>query len=167
MFRLIKAVGAVASLLALGFVAAPAHAQDAGTLRAIVVLLNDYTNLDHAEVRVTGGPLDGVAVTVESTAAPWIVGSSSRVSCFTFARAGADGLDLEAPCNITDSDGDTWFAVATREEMNADGGGEGEAMMVGGTGKYADITGSCAYTVTRLPDNWQTTTITCDWMRHR
>lgn len=167
MFRLSKAVGAVASLFAAGLFAAPAHAQDAGTLRAIVVLLNDYTNLDHADVRVIGGPLEGVAVTVESSAAPWIAGSSSRVSCLTFARAGADGLDLEAPCNITDSDGDTWFALATREEMNAEGGGAGEAMMVGGTGKYADITGSCAYAVARLPDNWQTTTITCDWMRRR
>ena len=54
-------------------------------------------------------------------------------------------------------------ALATRENMNADGGGAGETMMLGGTGKYADITGSCAYTVSILPDNWKTTKITFDW----
>ena len=166
MLRLGKAVAGVAALFAAGFVAAPALAQDTGTFRSVVVLLNDYTNLDHhAEVRVIGGPLEGVGVTVESSAAPWVVGSSSRVSCVAFARAGADRLNLEAPCNVTDSDGDTWFALATREEMNADGSGAGETVILGGTGKYTGITGSCGYTVVRLPDNWQTTTITCDWSR--
>ena len=154
---------AVAALFATGIVTAPAHAQDAGTFRTIVVLLNDYTNFDHAGVRVMGGPVEGVSVIVESSDAPWVAGSSSRVSCLTYALAGEDGLDLEAACNITDSDGDTWFALATREKRNADGGGAGETMMLGGTGKYADITGSCSYTVASLPDNWQTTMMTCDW----
>ena len=38
-----------------------------------------------------------------------------------------NGENLEAPCSLTDSDGDTWFALATREEMNAAGGGAGKA----------------------------------------
>ena len=166
MLRLSKTAAGMAMLFGAGLVAAPALAQDTGTFRSVVVLLNDYTTLDHhAGVRVIAGPIEGVAVTVESSAAPWVAGSSSRVSCVAFARAGTDRLNLEAPCNVTDSDGDTWFAHSTREEMNAAGGGAGKTVILGGTGKYAGITGSCGYTVASLPDNWQTTTITCDWSR--
>ena len=165
MLRLSKAAAGVAVLFAAGLVAAPALAQDTGTFRSVVVLLNGYTSLDHAGVRVIAGPTEGVGVTVESSAAPWVSGSSSRVSCVAFARAGTDRVNLEAPCTVTDSDGDTWFSHSTREEMNAAGGGGGKTVILGGTGKYAGITGSCVYSVTGLPDNWQTTAITCDWSR--
>ena len=165
MLRLGKAAAGMAVVFAAGLFAASALAQDTGTFRSVVVLLNNYTSLDHAGVRVIAGPTEGVGVTVESSAAPWVAGSSSRVSCVAFAQAGTDRVNLEAPCNVTDSDGDTWFSLSTREEMNAAGGGAGKTVILGGTGKYAGITGSCGYTVTGLPDNWQTTAITCDWSR--
>jgi len=166
MLRLGRAAAGMAVVFAAGLVAAPALAQDTGTFRSVVVLLNDYTTLDHhGGGRVIAGPTEGVGVTVESSAAPWVAGSSSRVSCVAFAQAGTDRVNLEAPCNVTDSDGDTWFSHSTREEMTAAGGGGGKTMILGGTGKYAGITGSCVYSVTGLPDNWQTTAITCDWSR--
>ena len=60
--------------------------------------------------------------------------------------------------------GDRWFTLAARQGKDGSNT-EGQSEMLGGEGKYAGITGLCTYAVTALPDRWQTTTITCDWIR--
>ena len=93
------------------------------------------------------------------------VGANSRVSCVVSGRRGPDGdVALESPCTVTDMDGDRWFTLAARQGKDGSNT-EGQSEMLGGDGKYAGITGLCTYAVTALPDRWQTTTITCDWIR--
>jgi len=62
---------------------------------------------------------------------------------------GSDGgMDLEAPCAAPDASGDKSFALSKRSAGDAEtGGGDGRQEIVGGTGKYAGITGSCTFTV--------------------
>ena len=145
------------------FTSSPARAQEAGagTFSSVVVLQNDYASIEHAGgATILAGPLEGVGVVTESTGAPFNAGSSSRVSCVTYAEVTADGVSLQAPCVVTDADGDRWFTFATRE-----GGGKGQTSNLGGEGKYAGIVGLCEYSVENLPDRWQTTTISCEWSR--
>ena len=156
----------LAALAVALFATGPALAQDAGTFTALVVLQSDYALLDyHDGAVVFGGPLEGVGTTIESSAGPWIVGASSRVSCVVSGRRGPDGdVALESPCAVTDMDGDRWFTLAARQGKGGSNT-EGQSEMLGGEGKYAGITGLCTYAVAALPDRWQTTTITCDWIR--
>ena len=144
------------------FASSPARSQEAvaGTFAAIVVLQNDYASIGYAGgATILAGPLEGVGVVTESSGAPFNV-QSSRVSCVTFAEVTADGISLEAPCVVTDVDGDRWFTFATRE-----GGGKGQTSIHSGEGKYAGIAGSCEYSIENLSDRWQTTTINCEWRR--
>ena len=63
---------------------------------------------------------------------------------------GSDGgMDLEAPCAAPDASGDKSFALSKRSagDTETGGGGDGRQEIVGGTGKYAGITGSCTFTV--------------------
>lgn len=153
---------AVASWLA----AVPALAQDAGTFRTGFVLLSDYAHLEsHGGTRASAGPLEGGGFILESSAAPWDTGAIGRVSCVAFVRTDADGANLTGYCNMTDTGGDTWFGQTRRRDFNPSGGGDGVLEILGGTGKYAGIKGSCAYTVGALPDRWLTVKAACDWKR--
>ena len=46
---------------------------------------------------------------------------------------------LKSFCNSTDQDGDVQNSTATRV------GTEGRGVLSGGTGKYANVTGTCSY----------------------
>lgn len=147
-------------------VAVPVLAQDAGTFRAGFVLLSDYAHLEsHGGTRASAGPLEGGGFILESSGAPWDAGATGRVSCVAFVRTDADGTDLTGYCNMTDTGGDTWFGQTRRSEFNPSGGGDGVVEILGGTGKYAGIKGSCPYTVGALPDRWLTVISTCAWKR--
>ena len=53
-----------------------------------------------------------------------------------------------------------------RRRLLVGGGGKGTQTLIGGTGKYAGITGTCEYTVEYLPDNRIVTQGSCDWQRN-
>ena len=150
------------------FCAAPAVlAQDSGTFRVIAPVFHEYTTIEHAGAEVFGGPLQGVAVVVESSGGPWIVDAKGRRTCVMFGRRGAEGLDLEAPCTVTDASGDQWFTISKRNvgDVEEGGGGVGRMELLNGTGKFTGITGSCTYATEYLKDNWLVTDITCEWGR--
>ena len=62
----------------------------------------------------------------------------------------------------TDTSGDQWLTVSKR---STGGGGGGMVELLGGTGKYAGITGSCSYTVKYLPDDWASVEMNREWSR--
>ena len=150
------------------FCAAPgALAQDSGTFHVIVVFTHDYTSIEHATATVFGGPLQGVSVVLENSGGPWVAGAKSRHACLLFGQRRVEGVDLKVPCTDTDAAGDQWFTLSRRRAGDVDEGGGGDGMLelMGGTGKYAGITGNCSYTVEYLPDDWASLGMHCKWNR--
>ena len=157
-----------AAFMAASAVAWSAHAATAGESGSFELLnsfVRDYTVLEHAGETVTGGPLQGTATVIESSGGPFADGANYRLTCVVYGRRSDAGLDLEAPCTHTDSEGDEWYVVAIRRSGDTEvgGGGQGIRRIVGGTGKYGRITGSCPYTTNYMPDDWAVSTAVCEW----
>ena len=159
--------------IAAAFIAASAtiwaaHAATAGESGSFELLNSferDYTVLEHAGETITGGSLQGTATVIESSGGPFADGANYRLTCVVYGRRSDAGLDLEAPCTHTDSEGDEWYVVAIRRSGDTEvgGGGQGIRRIVGGTGKYAGIAGSCPYTTNYMPDGWAVSTAVCEW----
>ena len=142
-----------------------AVAEESGSFELLNSFVHDYTVLEHAGEFITGGPLDGTATVIEGGGGPFADGANYRLSCVVYGKRSDAGLDLEAPCTHTDSEGDKWFAVATRRtgDTEVGGGGHGVRRIVGGTGKYAGVTGVCPYTTNYMPDGWAVSRAVCEW----
>ena len=65
------------------------------------------------------------------------------------------GMDLTSYNTITSASNpnDKIFSENVRKAGDIKSGGKGKSILVGGTGKYAGITGECEYTVKYLPKN--------------
>ena len=101
------------------------------------VLAGEYTATNALKYVITDGveTEDGtlIGLTAEGV---WSDsrGNSGKVFC-----VGTRGKTLKALCNSTDQDGDVQNSTATRV------GTEGRGVLSGGTGKYANVTGTCSY----------------------
>jgi hypothetical protein len=160
---------AVASLV-VGLVVLPAGqvavAAETGTYVQVVSLLTNYTKSERGAETVTGGSSSGTVTTTQSSGGPFIEGSSGLFECILFAKRSAAGMDLEAPCTSTDTSGDKVFSVAKRRSGDVNSGsGEGRSELLGGTGKYSGLTGSCTYRVDFLPANRLVTISKCQWQK--
>ena len=140
---------------------------DEGSFRLLRSLVRDYTTIDHGEVQFTGGNLVGTATVLRTSGGPFIEGAASILSCVFQARTSKDGIDLKAPCSMTDGEGDHLYHVAKRSSGNMEegGGGEGRIELLGGTGKYAGISGTRSYGTAYLPDDHVVTMADCTWQR--
>ena len=76
-------------------------------------------------------------------------------------------MGLEAPCTLTNASGDRLYVVSKRSEgdIEAGRGGEGRVEFMGGTGKYAGVTGDCPYETDYVADNQAITMMECAWDR--
>lgn len=158
---------AIAATVAGVACAGPLAADESGSFSIIESAIHDYTVLEFAGQTITGGPLEGTATVVESSGGPFAEGGNFRATCLAYAKKSDVGIDLEAPCAFTDSDGDTWYVMAKRQagDVTVGSGGQGSQRLVGGTGKYAGVTGNCPYTTSYLPDNWLVSVSACEWRR--
>jgi hypothetical protein len=159
-----------AGILAVGLVmplaSQVAVAAETGTYVQVVSLLTNYTKSERGGETVTGGSSSGTVTTVQSSGGPFIEGSSGLFECIIFAKKSAAGMDLEAPCTSTDTSGDKIFSLAKRRSGDvSSGSGEGRRELLGGTGKYSGLTGSCTYRVDFLPANRLVTISKCQWQK--
>jgi hypothetical protein len=140
---------------------------DNGTYESVISLVPQYKSMEHGDGTVTGGSSAGTSTIVKSSGEPFAEGVSSAFECVVFARKTAAGMDLEAPCVSTDASGDKMFSVARRKvgDVAEGGGGQGTSQIVGGTGRYAGLTGSCSYRADYLPGNRIVSTSKCRWQR--
>ncbi len=139
-------------------------AADEGSLRFLRTYVQDYTTIDHAGTQVTGGSLDGVVSIVDASDGPFVPGAHFRVTCIVSVVAGQE-FDLHAPCTAEDESGDEWYTVSRRGSGDIESGGGGGLELVGGTGAFAGVTGSCAYDVSYLGDGWVALMADCAWQR--
>ena len=166
--RLLRRVAvAAAAMIGLWCAAGTAAASESGTVDLVTSFERDYVTFDHAVGTVTGGILRGTTTITESSGGPFAEGESNLVVCLVYARKTDAGLDLETPCTNTDTSGDTWFWMAKRTagDTEAGGGGDGRRELLGGTGKYAGVSGACTYSASYLADNRSVSVASCEWRR--
>ena len=147
---------------------APASlAEEGGTFSVIRSYVRDYATLEHAAGTISAGTLEGTATTQVSSGEPFTQGEHSVIRCVVYAKDTGEGVSLEAPCTTTDGSGDRWYTLSHRSagDMAAGGGGEGRWELMGGTGKYAGVTGTCTYETSYLAENQVVTEANCNWQR--
>ena len=159
-------VVAVGTLCAAQMASADHHVKS-GSFEYVLSAVTDFTAVEQLDYVVRAGTLDGTVTIIKSSGGPFEAGSSGTVSGVGYIKKSAAGIDLESPVAITDSSGDTWYAVARRSagDQAVGGGGAGRQEIAGGTGKYEGITGTCEYIVDYLPDNKIVSQGTCQWQR--
>ena len=151
-----KMAAALVAGAGISCVAYTATAEESGTLRIVRTYVQDYTTIDHGGVRVTAGTLAGVVTILQSSGGPFVEGTHDRATCVVYIKRSEAGFDLEVPCETTAPSGDKWYTLSKRREgdVEAGSGGPGTMEILGGTGAYEGISGSCTYDVDYLPDNW-------------
>ncbi len=147
--------------------AAQAEAEEAGSYSQIAFLITDYTRMDHVEAPVIFGPSEGAAVITATSGPPFPEGGHSLVKCLTVGRQFPDKLDIEAVCTTTASSGDKLFLSAERQTSGSDSSadGIGKLEILGGTGAFDGMSGSCDYTIKNLRSNWQVSQLDCSWQQ--
>lgn len=166
--RAIPAVAFAMSMLLALQAAATADAQDAGSFRMLQSFDQDFTTINHAGGAITGGTLVGTSTILESSGPPFVAGETSIAKCIVLVGTFRDGVvDLESPCTVTDGEGDEIYLLALRRDgdIAEGGGGEGRAQIMGGTGKFAGVSGECTYVTRYLPVNHVDTSSKCTWQR--
>ena len=143
-----------------------AFAEESGTYRALRSFHHDYITIDHGERTFTGGVLTGTRTITESSGGPFVVGANSYTECLVFSSSADDGISLQAPCVDTDTAGDVMHTRAVRNEGTVGtGGGQGVWELLGGTGKYAGITGTCSYRTEYLEGGVAVVHADCTWSK--
>ena len=160
-------------LILAGMVAplSPALAQTSGRMTLAGSFTYAYDRIKHENTTFTAGSTHGAEVVSSSQGPLFPEGQSFLTSCVVFSEESADDLSLKAPCTFMEpkeGGGDELFALLTREQGDlgaANRGGMGRADLVGGTGKYANITGQCSYEARYLSANTATITWDCTWSK--
>ena len=147
------------------FTAQMAIAGESGSYESVSSFVHDYTKVAFANQASISGPLHGTDTITKSSGGPFVVGESSVFVCAVYAKTSDAGMDLEAPCATTDASGDVSFTLGKRSagDIKTGGGGDGRQEIVGGTGKYAGITGNCTYTVDYVAGSRGIAINTCEW----
>ncbi|MDE0347866.1 MAG: hypothetical protein OXI66_19105 [Boseongicola sp.] len=165
----LKAVLAVALALSMPLVLPGAvAAQEAGSFRSLQSYVQDFTTIEHAGGAYTAGTLIGTSTVLESSGPPFVKGATNIARCLVFVGTFRDGVvDLESPCTFTDGTGDEIYLLARRREgdIAEGGGGAGRFEIMGGTGKFAGISGGCTYVARYLPANHADSASKCTWQR--
>ena len=167
MMLLGRMAAAALVVAAAGFVfgAPTALAEESGAFRVLVSQVWDYTTIDHAGAKVTGGAATGTATVIRTSREPFAEGAHGLVTCVVLVRTSDAGIDVESPCTITEASGDSWFILSKRTAGDIQEGGGGTFDLLGGTGKFAGVSGSCPYDVEYLPGNHLVATSDCTWQR--
>lgn len=155
-----------AALFAVG-AAQTAAAGESGSFELIATQVHDYTTLKHAGRTITAGSLHGAASVVATSGGPFPDGANYRGACVVYVKNSDAGIDLEAPCTMTDKADDVLYLLSERRAgtIAAGGGGTGNFRILGGTGKYAGIVGDCPYRTSYLPGKWVVTRSKCTWRK--
>ena len=161
---LAAAPAAMAGVLCAGHVAL---AGETGSFRSIASFVRDYTEIDHAGGTIIGGTLAGVSTVLESSGAPFVKGGHSLAKCVVYAKRWATGMTAQAPCTLTDGSGGKLYYMSKRSvgSIEEGGGGKGGIELLGGTGRYAGVTGNCTYEVDYLANNRHVAVTDCTWRR--
>ena len=158
----------ILAIMAVALFTGSASAQDSGSFRTVRAYVKDYTSIEYPGETFTAGSLLGTSTVTSSSGEPFTQGSVSVIRCAVYARRSGDAsVSLDSPCLLTDRDGDEVYARSKRDvgDIQVGGGGAGRTELIGGTGKYEGITGSCVYDTNYLPGDHIVSLVDCTWKR--
>ena len=141
---------------------------DSGTYKAVFSGSSNMATISMPEGKATSGSLSGTETVIKSSGAPFLEGESVTGDCVLYLERIQAGTNLSGRCTMIHSvSGDELYFSNSRKvgDTNAGSGGEGKSTMVGGTGRYAGISGSCGYVVKYLPDNKFAAIQQCEWSK--
>ena len=146
--KITAALAAAAGIMCTAF---GAGAEESGSVRLIRTYVQDYTAIDQPGGTVTGGP--------------FVEGTHDRATCVVYIRRSEVGFELEVPCETITPSGERWYTLSQRSagDVEAGGGGPGTMEILGGTGPYEGLSGSCTYDAAYLPDDWVAMIADCTW----
>lgn len=158
-------IGCAATLCTV--IAGFASASEIGKFSALMSNTYDFASIEIAGTHVIAGSLQGTITITESTGDPFNVGEHSASACVAYVKQSETGMELEAPCVLTDAAGDSLHLMLRRSEgsVGTGGGGEGHSQIVGGTGAYSGITGTCSYEANYIGEHQVVGLAVCDWQR--
>ena len=110
---------------------------------------------------------DCISTVIKSNSDLFKVGDNSFVEILANIKESPAGMDLQSyntSVSSKNSD-DKIFSENVRKAGDVKKGGAGTSKIVGGTGKYLGMTGSCEYTVNYLPKNKTTTIQNCSFKK--
>lgn len=111
-----------------------------------------------------GGSLEGTSTVLESAGGPFSEGGHNLVTCAAYGKISAAGVDLEAPCTMTDAPGGGLYLLGKKSVGDVEeGGGKGRLELLGDTGRYADMNGICTYETEYLANDRLVTMMDCTW----
>ena len=160
------AAAAIAAMAILG-AAQTAAADESGRFTALASLVTDYTMIEHPGGTIVGGTSGGTNTILEASGGPFAAGEHSHVTCVVYGKRSTAGLVLEAPCTSTTAAGDKLYSISKRSAggVEAGAGGAGSLELLGGTGKFAGVTGACTYRTAYLAEGRVVTMSDCKWQR--
>ena len=163
-----RKIATALALAGLLFTTQSIPAEEGGSFSMITSWVHDYQTIERPGRKVTVGTLEGIMTILESSHSPFVAGEHSVSKCLIYAKKSEDKHSLEAHCTLTDASNDKFHMGGTRHggDTEAGGGGTGVWKFLGGTGKYAGVSGGCEYTVEYLAENWLVNTARhCKWHR--
>ena len=158
---------AALAAMAISCAAQTAAADESGSFTALASLVSDYTMIEHPGGSIVGGASAGTNTVLQSSGGPFAAGENSHVTCVVCGKRSAAGLALEAPCTSTTAAGDKLYWISKRSAGGVEegAGGAGSLELLGGTGKYAGVTGACTYETAYLAEGRVVTMSDCKWQR--
>lgn len=140
---------------------------DSGTFKMTAVLTHSYQTIDSPDTTYTGGWVEGYSAVSESTGELFEKGQVYLCRCIVYSHGMKDDLELTAPCEWTDADGDRLITMSSRNESGVSEGqsGDGFLKFLHGGGKFEGVEGSCNYSISYLPDSTAVSALNCEWSR--
>ena len=145
--------------------AGPAGAKDGpagGSFRIMAHFDTAQTAVEQGGVSISSGASKGIVVVFDGTAEPFRFRVFDSMTVLLTKRA-EDSLSVEGYSVRKDADGDEWYSRLKRVRGAQQQGTEGRYELVGGTGKYSGLTGTCAYGVSNISRDRGVTMGSCTW----
>lgn len=140
---------------------------ESGTMEVVGSFLANYSKSEFGDTTLTAGGSSGTLTVTRSGGEPFLEGSSGLIECIVFAKKSSSGLDLEADCTSTFSSEDKvlWLSKRKSGDVVTGASGEGTTQILGGTGRFAGMTGQCRYKLDPLGGNRVVSISKCQWQK--
>ena len=125
------------------------------------------TEIDTNNKTIMSIYFDCISTVIKSDNDLFKVGENSFVEGIANIQNSSKGMDLQSFNTIVSAKNsdDKIFSENVRKAGDVKKGGAGTSKIVGGTGKYAGISGGCEYTVNYFPKNKTTTIQNCSFKK--
>ena len=128
-----------------------------GSFRIMAHFDTAQTAVEQGGVSISSGASKGIVVVFDGTAEPFRFRVFDSMTVLLTKQA-EDSLSIEGYSVRKDADGDEWYSRLKRVT-----GAEGRYELVGGTGKYRGLTGTCSYGVSNISRDRGVTMGGCTW----